>query len=101
MKKLYSLTPQKWWICAIGINIIIIFCLLPWLPDQLPMQFGSDGTANWTLPKYLGVWLLPALSAFFAYYYHKSKAFDYQKLLMLVVLLLFNLCFLGFIAFLK
>lgn len=99
MKKIYRNTPQKWLYLVFVVMILVTLCFLPFLPDDLPMQFSSDGNVNWTMPKYLGVWGIPAIAALLSAYYIKANTFDYNKLLMILLLLIINLGFLGFIVF--
>lgn len=81
------------------IAMIVTFCLFPFLPNDLPMQFSNSGEVNWTMPKYFGVFLLPAIAAFLSAYYMKDDHFDFQKLILIILLLLIQIGFLCYIAF--
>lgn len=84
---------------AFVICTICTILLLPMLPNELPMQFGSDGGVNWTLPKYIGILIMPAFASFFAAYYIKNGQFNYPQLAKILLLLILDIGFLGFIAF--
>lgn len=48
-----------------GIMMVYIFyigMIYPHLPNDLPMQFGSNGHVNWALPKMLGVIVTSSIS---------------------------------------
>ena len=49
-----------WFLCPI-VLIIISLILYPRLPEDIPMQFNIHGEANWTLPKMIGLWIMPCL----------------------------------------
>ena len=40
---------------------LIAGIMLFFLPDNMPMQFAADGSVNYYLPSYIGVWLMPAV----------------------------------------
>lgn len=82
------------------IAILVTLCLFPFLPNDLPMQFSNSGEVNYTMPKYFGAFLLPAIAAFLSAYYMKDDHFDFQKLILIILLLLIQIGFLCYIAFL-
>ena len=49
-----------WYLFPIVLMIISLI-LYPKLPDDIPMQFNMQGEANWTLPKMIGLWMMPCL----------------------------------------
>lgn len=81
------------------IAIIVTLCLFPFLPNDLPMQFSNSGEVNYTMPKYFGAFLIPAIAAFLSAYYMKDDHFDFQKLILIILLLLIQIGFLCYIAF--
>lgn len=45
------MTRKDWLILVIPILLLIL--AIPFLPDQVPMQFTRDGSVNWTMSRYL------------------------------------------------
>lgn len=84
MKKIYD--PRFLIKIVFMITVIVTLCLLPFLPNDLPMQFSNSGEVNWTMPKYFGVLLLPAIMILLSAYYIKEDHFDFQKLLWTILL---------------
>lgn len=35
--------------------------MLVFLPKDMPMKWGADGSVNYTLPSIIGVWVLPTI----------------------------------------
>lgn len=46
----------------IAVQVLITAAVYRWIPDEMPMQFNASGGVNWSMPKVLGAWTLPALS---------------------------------------
>lgn len=65
--KLSTIDPKKAYRIIIGISIVLAGVFLLFLPDKVPMQWASDGSVNYTLPKFLAVLVLPILTGFFAF----------------------------------
>lgn len=55
------LEKKNIWFIFPVILMIISLVLYPKLPDDIPMQFNIHGEANWTLPKMIGLWIMPCL----------------------------------------
>jgi uncharacterized membrane protein len=53
------------------IPVIIMIILIPFLPDQIPMQWNSNGDVNWYLDKRLS--FLLGLIPFIVYKLYKIK----------------------------
>lgn len=79
--------------------IIATILLFPFLPNDLPMQFSASGEANWTMPKIFGVLMIPAIVLFLQAYYKQQTNLDISKACFLSLLLIFDIGFLAFVAF--
>lgn len=98
MKKIYLITPKSLLCYTFILCLIATICLLPCLPYDLPMQFGNHGEVNWTLPKYIGVCLIPAIAALLSSYYIKMASLEYRHTFIIILLLIIHLGFLSYIA---
>ena len=80
------------------VMIITTLLLFPMLPDNLPMQFGSDGGVNWSLPKIIGVCIIPLLTLFMITYRNDQQQ-SYRVAYIACGMCILNLGFLSYIAF--
>lgn len=86
-----------WTRCALILMVLSTIALYPFLPNDLPMQFGSSGQVNWTLPKMIGVCVISIITlCMLSYKYSKNDA---RQFILSLVLALFNMGFLSYIAF--
>lgn len=61
-----------WFIFPI-VLIIISIILYPKLPQDIPMQFNTRGEASWTLPKMIGLWIMPCVQWILLLWNHKKE----------------------------
>lgn len=60
---------------ALLCNVILAIAFLPFLPSNVPMQWSTNGTVNYFLPKYIAALIMPALTTFLSIvgrYKHKE-----------------------------
>ncbi|MGX8834462.1 DUF1648 domain-containing protein [Amedibacillus sp. YH-ame6] len=83
------------------ISLVSTFILLFYLPMDMPMQFAGDGSVNWSMNKYLGVWLIPAIGFVICRGYQKGSGLDLRVVLLSWLLNILNIAFLVYTAFLR
>lgn len=98
-KYLFRMKPMAVFHSAFIACILITACLFPFLPNDLPMQFSSIGSVNWSLPKYIGVWFLPVIALGLCFYHHKKQTLDYHRAFTMIMLLIIDIVFLSVITY--
>lgn len=86
-------------IAAFVICVVVTVLIYPAIPDQMPMQFSLTREVNYTFPKYIGVSVIPLLALSVAIWKNMQGELDMKNAIMVACLLVFNCCFIGFIAF--
>lgn len=67
------LEKKNIWFIFPVILLFVSLVLYPKLPDDIPMQFNIHGEANWTLPKMIGLWIMPCLQMVLLLYDRKKE----------------------------
>lgn len=52
------------YVLVVGLSLLVAVLFLFFLPEQVPMQWGSDDQVNYYASKYLAVLLIPAVAGF-------------------------------------
>lgn len=94
MKKNLKFITIAFIIC--GLVTVIVYSQLPL---QMPMQFSLSGEVNYTLPKYIGVSVMPLLALGITLWQYYQEEFDTKNSLIVAFMLFINCCFISFIAF--
>lgn len=81
---------KKYGIFLIPVLLLIVsLCFYPHLPQDLPMQFSIDGSANWTLPKQVGILVFPIIQTLLILYYQhvpEKKEVGYIIILVMCII---------------
>lgn len=67
MKFLQQMNPKQAYLVLLIISLLLTALFFGLLPANVPMQWGMDGTVNYTFPKQVAVLLLPALSVYWTF----------------------------------
>jgi hypothetical protein len=78
---------------------LIAGIMLFFLPDNMPMQFAADGSVNYYLPSYIGVWLMPAVILLAQVLLHLQKRINKINTAVLFLVTCFIACFYLKVAF--
>lgn len=73
------------------INAILLF----FLPKEIPMQWASDGSVNYTLPSIIAVWIMPCVVLGISIQYSTTRKPNLACSLLLLGLFVFNCVLLG------
>lgn len=84
---------------AFAMMFVVSIVMYPALPEQLPMQFASDGSVNWTLPKIFGICVIPLLSIFITGYGKGNEVNVYRGIFAVWLFALLDCGTLVYIAF--
>lgn len=71
--------------------LIVNFIFYPYIPEDMPMQFASNGKVVYTLPKLLGIFTMPLSLLIIVLYMKVKKRITWWNLSTLVVVFLMNI----------
>lgn len=82
----------------LGLSFLVSLIFYFFLPNNVPMQWGADGSVNYTLPKILAVLVLPGVNAVILFtQQHKGR----QALVASLLVLLFFIGMFSYVSFIN